>query len=118
MGRYTKIHNREGRAKNAEEDKMTKTRKRYSSDLSPLQERLIKDFLPSAKPGGRPRSVDIIEVLNAILYVLVNGVPWRNLPGEFPPSGTVYHYFSQWRKEGVWEEIHENTILAFSVLEQ
>jgi transposase len=116
--RSGKVHNREGRAKNAEEDKMTKTRKRYSSDLSPLQEELIKDFLPSSKPGGRPRSVDIIEVLNAILYVLVNGVPWRNLPGEFPPSGTVYHYFSQWRKEGVWEEIHENTILAFSVLEQ
>jgi len=90
-----------------EEDKMTKTRKKYSSDLSPLQEELIKDYLPSAKPGGRPRRVDIIEVLNAIFYVLVNGVAWRNLPGDFPPSGTVYHYFNQWRKEGVWEEIHE-----------
>jgi transposase len=91
--RRGEVDNREGRAKNAEEDKMTKTRKIYSSDLSPLQGELIKDFLPSAKPGGRPRSVEeIIEVLNSILYVLVNGGPWRNLPGEFPPSGTVYHY--------------------------
>jgi putative transposase len=91
----------------AEVAKMTKTRKRYSSDLTPAQVELIKDYLPPAKPGGRPRSVDMIEVINAIFYVLVNGVSWRNLPGEFPPWGTVYHYFNQWRKEGIWEEIHE-----------
>ncbi len=96
---------------------MTKTRKRYSSDLSPLQEELIKDYIPPAKPGGRPRDVDMIEVLNAIFYVLVNGVPWRNLPGEFPPSGTVYHYFNQWRKEGVWEEIHEQLKTIVRVME-
>lgn len=96
---------------------MTKIRKKYSSDLTPLQEEVIQDFLPSAKPGGRPRSVDIIEVLNAILYVLVNGVAWRNLPGEFPPSGTVYHYFIQWRKEGVWEEIHEKLKTIVRVME-
>lgn len=96
---------------------MTKTRKRYSSDLSPLQEELIKDYIPPAKPGGRPREVDMIEVLNAIFYVLVNGVPWRNLPGEFPPWGTVYHYFNQWRKEGVWEKIHEQLKTIVRVME-
>jgi putative transposase len=76
-------------SKRAEKAKMTKTRKMYSSNLSPLQEELIKEFLPLAKPGGRPSSVDIIEVLNAILYELENGGAWRNLPGEFPPSGMV-----------------------------
>jgi putative transposase len=42
--------------------------------------------------------------MNAILYVLKNGIPWRAMPHDLPHWSTVYHYFRQWQKEGVWRE--------------
>ena len=47
------------------------------------------------------------EILNAIFYVLVEGVRWRSLPGDFPAWQTVYTYFRQWRKDKTWIEIHD-----------
>ena len=47
------------------------------------------------------------EVVNAIFYVLRGGIPWRMLPHDLPPWKTVYHYFREWRVEGVWEEMNE-----------
>jgi putative transposase len=81
--------------------------KNYTSNLTTAQAELIAELLPPAKPGGRPRSVDIIAVINAILYLLSTGCQWRNLPSDFPPSGTVYYYFSQWRDDGTWQRIHD-----------
>lgn len=46
------------------------------------------------------------EVLNAIFYVLKTGCQWDLLPHDFPPKGTVYHYFNTWRKAGIWEQIN------------
>jgi putative transposase len=46
------------------------------------------------------------EVLNAIFYILVEGVRWRALPGDFPAWQTVYTYFRNWRKDGTWVQIH------------
>jgi transposase len=45
-------------------------------------------------------------VVNAILYVLRNGIVWRALPHDFPPWPTVYWYFRAWRLDGTWETIH------------
>jgi transposase len=42
--------------------------------------------------------------MNAILYVLKNGIPWRAMPHDLPHWSTVYHYFRKWQKEGVWEK--------------
>jgi len=47
------------------------------------------------------------EVINAILYVLRNGIVWRALPHDFPPWKTVFHYFRAWRQDGTWEAIHD-----------
>ena len=58
--------------------------KSYPSNLTQAQYEFLSDLLPAAKPGGRPREVDLWEVLNAIFYVLVEGVRWRALPGDFP----------------------------------
>ena len=44
-------------------------------------------------------------MLNAIFYVLVEGVRWRSLPGNFPPWQTVY--IRQWRKDGTWVQMHD-----------
>jgi transposase len=73
--------------------------KSYSSDLTYAQYERLRDLLPEAKPGGRPRSVELWEVLNAIFYLLVKGVRWRALPGDFPAWQTVYSYFRKWRKD-------------------
>jgi putative transposase len=47
------------------------------------------------------------EVMNAMLYVLRNGIIWRALPHDFPPWKTVYHYFSTWRQDGTWAAIDD-----------
>ncbi len=68
-------------------------------------------------PGGRPRTVDIWEVLNAIFYVLVEGIQWRALPSDFPAWQTVYTYFRNWRTDGTWIQIHDH-LREWSRIEQ
>ena len=72
-------------------------RKSYSSDLSDEQWIVIRPLLPKSKDGGRPRSVNLREVLNSIFYINKTGCPWRWLPNDFPPWQTVYTYFREWR---------------------
>lgn len=74
--------------------------KSYPTNLSNRQWQLINPLIPPAKPGGRPRTVDMRSILNAIFYLLVSGCAWAMLPGDFPPYKTVYHYFRKWRIEG------------------
>ena len=81
------------------------SRARYPSDLTDRQFRRLEPHLPGPRPGGRPRSVDLREVVDAILYVLRNGIAWRALPHDFPPRPTVYHYVRRWRLDGTWEAI-------------
>ena len=81
--------------------------KAYPSNLSLAEYEFLRDQLPDAKPGGRPREVDLWEILNAIFYILVEGVRWRALPGDFPAWPTVYTYFRKWRKDGTWLQIHD-----------
>lgn len=56
---------------------------------------------------GRPRTLSLRQVLNAIFYVLKTGCQWRQLPREFPPWSAVYYYFRSWRCDGTWVRIHE-----------
>ena len=79
----------------------------YPDDLTREQFALIEPLLPPAKPGGRPRSTDLYAVINAIVYVLVNGCKWRALPHDFPNWQTVYTYFRNWRLDGTWLNIHD-----------
>jgi putative transposase len=81
------------------------TRKTYPTDLTDAQWKLIEPLLPGAKPGGRPRSVDLRDVLDGIFYVVKGGVPWRMLPHDLPPWGTVHYYYRRWRLDGTWGEI-------------
>ena len=80
--------------------------KRYTSDLTRKQFKRIERYLPACKAGGRPRTVDMYEIMCAIMYVLVNGCAWRNLPHDFPAWETVYGYFRRFQQEGVWEAIN------------
>jgi putative transposase len=78
----------------------------YPSNLTLEQWELLQSLIPVAKPGGRPRSVDMQSVINAILYLLCAGCAWRMLPSDFPNWKTVYHYFRVWRIDGTWERIN------------
>ena len=82
-------------------------RKSYPTDLTDKQWELLEPLIPASKWGGRPREVDIREVVNALLYVNRTGCQWEFLPHDFPPHGTVYWYFQQWRDDGTWEQIHD-----------
>ena len=79
----------------------------YPTDLTDAQWRIIEKRIPAVKPGGRPRSVDVREVVNGILYLVRTGCSWRQLPHDFPPWGTVHYYYRCFRLSGVWQKIHD-----------
>ena len=80
--------------------------KHYDSDLTDAEFAILEPLLPDRKTRGRPRSVPLREILDAIFYVLRGGVPWRMLPDGFPCWKTVFHYFRRWRLSGLWEAIN------------
>jgi putative transposase len=79
----------------------------YPSDLTDEQWSLIESRIPPEKPGGRPRSVDMRQVINGILYLNRTGCSWRMLPHDLPPWGTVHYYYRRFRREGIWSNIHD-----------
>lgn len=79
------------------------TPQRYPTDLTDDEWALLAPLIPPARPGGRPRSADVREVVNAVRYVLRAGCAWRLLPRESPPWPTVYAYFRRWQADGTWE---------------
>ncbi len=78
---------------------------RYASDVTDDEYSLIAPFLPRARHGGRRRTTDLREVLNAILYLVRTGCQWRMLPKDFPSWSTVYGYFRRFWQEGIWHRI-------------
>jgi putative transposase len=88
-------------------------RNQYGSDLTNEEWDILASLIPPAKPGGRPRTTDIREVLNAIFYILRSGCSWRLIPHDLPSWQTVYDYFCKWRISGLWEQI--NTTLREKV---
>ena len=80
-------------------------RKKYPSDLTDEQWVLLGPMIPPTKQstrGGRPRKVDMREVLNTIFYLNRSGCQWDMLPHDLLPKSTVYDYFVQWRDDGTW----------------
>ncbi len=80
-------------------------RKPYRSDLTDAQWQLIQPLLPPAKSGGRPRSVDLREVVNTLFYQARTGCQWDYLPHDLAPKGTVWDYFVAWHKDGTWQQL-------------
>jgi putative transposase len=79
----------------------------YPSDLTDEEWEWIKDLIPAAKSGGRPRTLCMRAGLNAIVYVTKGGLPWRMLPVNFPKWQSVYPYLRAWKLHGVWVSIHD-----------
>ncbi len=79
---------------------------RYPSDLTDTEWALVAPLIRPAKHGGRPRTMDVREVLNAILYILATGCQWSALPKDLPSKSTVSDYLARWDSEGTIERIH------------
>jgi putative transposase len=77
----------------------------YPSDVTDAQWVILKRLIPPARAGGRPRSVDIRQMVNAIFYLTRSGCSWRMLPRDFPPWKTVYNYFEAWKLDGTWKNL-------------
>jgi putative transposase len=79
---------------------------RYTCDLTDAEWQLIDYCFPKPCKTGRPREHSYRELLNAIFYLTKTACQWRNLPKDFAPWRTVYHYFSQWKRTGLLAAIH------------
>ena len=84
---------------------------RYASDLSDVEWALIEPMLPAARRLGRPRTVDLREVVNALLFIARSCCQWRLLPKDFPPFTTVQYYFYQWRDCGLWRAMNNTLVM-------
>ncbi len=85
---------------------------RYPSDMIDAEWTLIEPMIPPARHGGRPRGVDVREVLNAVFYVLSTGCQWKALPKDLPPKSTAHYYFMLWDWDGTLERIHHALYVA------
>lgn len=84
--------------------------KKYPSDLTYKQFKIIEPMIPEAKPGGRPRTTDIWQVVNGISYKIKTGCPWEYIPKDYPPAKTIYDYFREWTLDGTWQIIHDEVV--------
>jgi putative transposase len=80
-------------------------RKAYRSDLTDAQWAILQPLLPPAKPGGRPRHVDLREVVNTLFYQSRTGVQWEYLPHDLTPKSTAWDYFVTWTADGTWQKL-------------
>jgi putative transposase len=80
-------------------------RQPYPTDLTDQQWAVVQPLIPPAKPGGRPRTVDLREVLNTLFYQNKTGCQWDLLPHDLLPKSTAYDYFAAWRDDGTWQTL-------------
>lgn len=90
---------------------------RYASDLTDREWELVAAFMPARRRTGRPRTTELRDVLDAILYMASTGCQWRMLPNDFPPASTVRRYFYDWRDSGLLKTINHHLVIAARELE-
>lgn len=85
----------------------------YPTSLSDISWNFIAPFFEHSFAIKKYRKHSLREIVDACLYICDNGTKWRNLPNDFPPWKTVYHYYRLWSQSGLWEKI--NLVLVESV---
>lgn len=81
------------------------------SDLTDAEWAVLEPFLPQPSHVGRPRKWPLRRIMEAILYLLRGGLPWRMLPPCFPPVSTVRRWFYLWRDNGLWLSLNHALLL-------
>jgi putative transposase len=82
----------------------------YPTDLTDAQWAVLAPLVERRGGPGRPPTVSLRAVLNALLYLARAGCPWRLLPREFPHWTAVRYYFDKWTQDGTWEEINRQLV--------
>lgn len=90
---------------------------RYASDMTDAEWSLIAPLMPPPKTTGRPRTTDLRDVFDAILYIATTGCQWRMLPNDFPPVSTVRGYFYTWRDNGLLDDMNRQLVEAARLAE-
>jgi len=85
---------------------------RYQTDLTDAEWHVIAPHLPKPCAKGRPREWPMREIINGIFYVMRAGCPWRLVPSDLPPWGTIYRWFAVWRDDGRFEQINHALVMA------
>lgn len=81
-------------------------RQTYPSDLTDNEWRTVETLITPERGGGRDRSTDMREVMNAMLYRSHAACSWRMLPHDLPAWQTVYHYFQRWHADGTFRRLN------------
>lgn len=84
---------------------------RYQTDLTDAEWAVIEPHLPPSHRMGRPRAWPMREILNGIFYVMRAGCPWRMLPSDLPPWGTIYRWFARFRDDGLFERVNHSLVM-------
>jgi len=90
---------------------------RYASDCRDEEWKLIAPIVAQRSRVGRPRTVNMRRVWEAIQYVATTGCQWRQLPKEFPPVSTVRYHFYRMRNDGTFAVIAELLSVASRIVE-
>lgn len=91
--------------------------RRYASDMTDEEWALIAPFMPACKRTGRPRTTELRDVCDALLYMAATGCQWAMIPNDFPPPSTVQRYFYDWRDSGLLATINHHLVQAARELE-
>ncbi len=78
----------------------------YDTSLTEAQWDYLKPMLPKPAKRGRPRT-DLRSIIDAVLYLVKGGIPWRLLPHDFPPWQTVYDVFRKWTLNDQWAALND-----------
>ncbi|WP_370574514.1 transposase [Methanomethylovorans sp.] len=76
-------------------------------ELSDEQWKFIKPFLPPQPITGRKRADDR-KVINGIIFVLITGCRWADMPQCYGSRATAWRRLKWWSEEGIWYEIMES----------
>jgi transposase len=86
--------------------------KRYPSDLTQEEWEQLSPLMPKPRQRGRPREVDLREVLNALRYLVRSGCGWEMLPVHFGPWQTVYWWFRRLMRRFLFQTIHDLALMC------
>jgi putative transposase len=87
-----------------------KQRGSYPTDLTDAQWAVLAPLVQRPAGPGRPTTVSVRAVVNALLYLARAGCPWRLVPREFPHWTAVRYYFDKWTQDGTWEEVNRRLV--------
>src|SRR5262249_6903952 len=79
----------------------------YPTDLTDARWDLIREDLTTHTGPGRPTTVDLRRIVNALLYLTRTGCQWRLIPLDFGFWGTTRYHYDKWVADGTWVRLND-----------